>query len=61
MRYIIIFLFLALFLGACENTRHKIGLSAKPFATDGKFEDSAKINYTIIFGRIRKGEGSIND
>jgi len=61
MRYIIIFLFLTLFLNACENTRHKIGLSAKPFATDGKFEDSAKINYTIIFGRIRKGEGSIND
>ena len=53
MRYIIIFLFLTLFLSACENTRHKIGLSAKPFATDGKFEDSAKINYTIVFGKIR--------
>ena len=61
MRYIIIFLLLTLFLSACDNVRHKIGLSAKPFATDGKFEDSAKINYTIIFGRIRKGEGSIDD
>ena len=53
MRYIIIFLFLSLFLSACENVRHKIGISAKPFATDGKFEDSAKINYTIIFGKVR--------
>jgi len=49
MRYIILLLFLTLFLSACENVRHKIGISAKPFATDGKFEDSAKINYTIIF------------
>ena len=53
MKYIIIFLFLTLFLSACDNVRHKIGLSAKPFATDGKFEDSAKINYTIVFGKIR--------
>ena len=50
MRYLVLLLFLTLFLGACENTKHKIGISAKPFATDGKFEDSAKINYTIIFG-----------
>ena len=42
MRYIILLLFLTLFLSACENVRHKIGISAKPFATDGKFEDSAK-------------------
>ena len=49
----ILFLFLTLFLSACDNVRHKIGLSAKPFATDGKFEDSAKINYTIIFGKVR--------
>ena len=53
MRYIIIFLFLTLFLSACENTRHSIGLTGKPLATDGKFEDTAKINYTIIFGKVR--------
>ena len=56
MRYIILLLFLTLFLSACENVRYKIGLSAKPFATDGKFEDSAKINYTIIFGKVRPKE-----
>ena len=48
MRYIIIFLFLSLFLGACENTRHSIGLTGKPLASDGKFEDTLKFQYKII-------------
>ena len=61
MRYLVVLLFLTLFLSACENTRHSIGLTGKPLATDGKFEDTLKFNYKIIFGRIRKGEGSIND
>ena len=53
MRYLILLLFLTLFLSACENVKHKIGVSTKPFATDGKFEDSTKLNYTIIFGTVR--------
>ena len=53
MKYLVLLLSLTLFLSACENVRHKIGVSAKPFATDGKFEDSAKINYSIIFGKVR--------
>ena len=61
MRYLVLLLFLTLFLGACENTKHKIGISAKPFATDGKFEDSAKINYTIIFGKIRSKKSEEDD
>ena len=56
MRYIILLLFLTLFLSACENVRHKIGISTKPFATDGKFEDSTKLNYTIIFVKVRPKE-----
>ena len=56
MRHLVLLLFLTLFLSACENVRHKIGISAKPFSTDGKFEDSAKINYTIIFGKVRPKE-----
>ena len=56
MRYIILLLFLTLFLSACENVRHKIGVSTNPFATDGKFEDSTKLNYTIIFGKVRPKE-----
>ena len=60
MRYLALLLFLTLFLSACENVRHKVGISAKPFATDGKFEDSAKINYTIIFGRCVPKRTMIN-
>ena len=56
MRYTILLLFLTLFLSACENVRHKIGVSTKPFATDDKFEDSTKLNYTIIFGKVRPKE-----
>ena len=53
MRYLITFLFLSLLLVACENTRHSIGVTGKPLATEGKFEDSVKFNYKIIFGKIR--------
>ena len=56
MKYLILLLSLTLFLSACENVRHKVGISAKPFATDGKFEDSTKLNYTIIFGKVRPKE-----
>ena len=56
MRYLALFLFLTLFLGACENTRHSIGVSGKPLARDGKFEDSVKFNYKIIFGKVRPKE-----
>jgi len=56
MRYFMVGFFLllcfAMFSG-CTDVWHKIGISAKPFATDGKFEDSAKINYSIIFGKVR--------
>ena len=53
MKYLTIFLFLGLLLTACENTRHSIGVTGKPLATEGKFEDSVKFNYKIIFGKIR--------
>ena len=61
MRHLILFLFLTLFLSACENVRHKVGISAKPFATDGKFEDSVKFNYKIIFGKIRSKKSEEDD
>ena len=57
----ILCMFTLLFLLGCENTRHSIGVTAKPFAKGDKMEDSVKFNYKIIFGRIRKGEGSIDD
>ena len=56
MKYLTIFLFLGLLLGACENTRHSIGISGKPLATGSKLEDSIKFNYKIIFGKVRSKE-----
>jgi len=56
MRYLTIFLFIILFLSACENTRHSVGVTAKPFAKGDKMEDSIKLNYKIIFGKVRPKE-----
>jgi len=58
MRYLVIILFLTLVYG-CENTRH--GLTGKPLASDGKFEDSVKFNYKIIFGKIRGKKAEEDD
>ena len=31
----------------CENTRHSVGVTAKPFAKGDKMEDSVKFNYKM--------------
>ena len=55
-------LFQFMLLDVKNFTRHSVGVTAKPFAKGtSKMEDSVKFNYKIIFGRIRKGEGSIDD
>ena len=56
VRYITIFLFSILFLliSGCENTRHSIGISGKPLSTD--MEQNIKMNYKIIFGKVRPKE-----
>ena len=61
MKYLVLLLFLTVFLSACENTRHSIGLTGKPLATDGKFEDTLKFNYKIIFGKIRSKKSEEDD
>jgi len=53
MRYLVLFLFLTLFLSACDNVRHKVGVSTKPFQSGDAFSNSTKLNYTIIFGKVR--------
>ena len=52
MIWLMIFLFL--FLNACENTRHSIGLTTNPLSS--KFEEKTKLNYKIIFGKVRPKE-----
>ena len=52
----ILCMFALLFLLGCENTRHSVGVTAKPFAKGDKMEDSVKLNYKIIFGKVRPKE-----
>ncbi len=52
----ILCMFALLFLLGCENTRHSVGFTAKPFAKGDKMEDSVKFNYKIIFGKVRPKE-----
>ena len=49
-KYLIILL---LFIYGCENVRHKIGITTKPFSKNDGFENSTKLNYSIIFGKVR--------
>ena len=53
MKYIAVVV-IALFIYACENTRHSIGVSTKPFSKN--FEEGTKLNYKIIFGKVRPKE-----
>ena len=54
MKYLIIFLFIIL-LG-CENIKQSIGISTKPLQSGEQLENSTKLNYKIIFGKIRPKE-----
>ena len=51
VKYLGILLFIILFVSACDNTRHSIGISGKPLSTN--FEEGVKMNYKIIFGKVR--------
>ena len=54
MKYLCTVLFLTLFLSSCENIRHSIGISTSPFSE--KVEEKTKLNYKIIFGKVRPKE-----
>ena len=52
MKYLGLFLFLILFVSACDNARHRININTNPFST--KFEEKTKVGYSITFGKERK-------
>ena len=58
MKRVILFLFIVLLLSGCgfKNVRHKVGFTTKPFSKNDGFENSTKMNYTIIFGVVRPKE-----
>ena len=54
MRYFLLVIFLVLLTGCWENVRQSIGISTNPFSN--KFEEKTKVNYKIIFGKVRPKE-----
>ena len=54
MKYLIIFLFIILL--SCENIKQSIGITTKPLQSGEQLENSTKLNYKIIFGKIRPKE-----
>jgi len=58
MKRVILSLFVVLLVSGCsfENVRHKVGFTTKPFSKNDGFENSTKMNYTIIFGVVRPKE-----
>ena len=55
VQVLIIGLVLALvLLAGCENVRQSIGISTSPFSE--KVEEKTKLNYKIIFGKVRPKE-----
>ena len=52
---VIVCICLFLLLAGCgQNTRHSIGITGKPLSTN--MEQNIKMNYKIIFGKVRPKE-----
>ena len=54
MRYLLLIIFMFFLVGCFENVRQSIGISTKPFSKN--FEEGTKLNYKIIFGKVRPKE-----
>ena len=52
--FIISLVLMFLLLVGCENVRQSIGISTNPLSS--KFEEKTKLNYKIIFGKVRPKE-----
>ena len=53
---VISLMLILVFLVGCENIKHKIGISTKPFQGGEQLKNSTKLNYTIVFGKVRPQE-----
>ena len=54
MRYLLLIIFMFFLVGCWENVRQSIGITTNPFST--KMEEKTKLNYKIIFGKVRPKE-----
>ena len=54
MRYLLLIIFMFFLSGCWENVRQSVGITTNPFST--KMEEKTKLNYKIIFGKVRPKE-----
>ena len=54
MKYLLLIMFMIFLAGCWSNVRQSIGISTNPFST--KMEEKTKLNYKIIFGKVRPKE-----
>ena len=54
MRYLLLIIFIFFLTGCWENVRQSIGISTNPFSE--KVNEKTKLNYKIIFGKVRPKE-----
>jgi len=54
MKYLLLIILLSFLTGCFENVRQSVGVSTNPFST--KMEEKTKVNYKIIFGKVRPKE-----
>ena len=56
MRYLLLIIFMFFLVGCWSNVRQSIGISTNPFSE--KVNEKTKINYKLIFGKVRSKEES---
>ena len=54
MRYLLLIIFMFFLVSCWSNVRQSIGITTNPFST--KMEEKTKLNYKIIFGKVRPKE-----
>mgnify|MGYP003661785591 CR=1 FL=1 len=54
MKYLLLIIFMIFLVGCWSNVRQSIGISTSPLST--KMEEKTKLNYKIIFGKVRPKE-----
>ena len=54
MKYILLIVLMFFLVSCFENVRQSIGLTTNPFSS--KMEEKTKLNYKVIFGKVRPKE-----
>jgi|TARA_R100001530_G_C4183302_1_gene120018 hypothetical protein len=54
VKYLLLIIAMFFLVSCFENVRQSVGISTNPFST--KMEEKTKLNYKIIFGKVRPKE-----